>query len=867
MDNPYLHFSGILLSLFVLLMGCQKQTEGPEPGVSRDLAEQRFQLLTNISYHISLNIPSSLNQPIRGQTEIKFRSDTLSPDVPLILDFEEAKNRLDSLSLDHKPVHYETTNGHIVIPGSELKAGSHTLNLTYRAGDESLNRNKEYLYTLFVPDRASHALPLFDQPDLKAHFSLNLTVPPAWKAVANGPLLEKKELGHQTRYQFAETAPLPTYLFAFAAGKFKVETAERNGRVMHMYHRETDREKVDRNKKAIFDLHAKALKWLEDYTGIKYPFNKFDFVLIPSFQYGGMEHPGAILYRASSLMLDKSATKNDYLNRASVISHETSHMWFGDLVTMKWFNDVWTKEVFANFMAAKIVYPSFPDIDHEQRFLLDHYPPAYAIDRSRGPNAIRQQLRNLKDAGNLYGSIIYHKAPIVMRKLEDMLGKNKMQRGLQTYLKTYQYGNATWPDLIHILDQYTVQDLNHWSTMWVDEAGRPEINVTLPSDDGQVNAVQLAQEDPAHKNRIWPQQLHVLISKNGETDLETVPLDKNQISVSIPARFQNPDFVIPNGTGRGYGYFKLDAISQDYLLDHLPEINNAKLRADIWITLWDALLYDRLPVPRFMDLAEKALKKEDNELNIQQILSYTEQAYWRYSTPEARKQHAPELEQLTWNLMEKAGSTSLKSTYFSAYRSVAMTDSTLARLKKVWNKTLTIKDLPLSVRDYNSLAATLALHEVPGWKKILDEQTHRIDNPDIKKRFEFIQPALSANQHTRDQFFESLKDPKNRRHEPWVIMALNYLHHPLRAKASQKYIYPSLQLLKEIQRTGDIFFPKSWLDATFSGHNSDQAALAIKSFLDVRSNYPRFLRAKILQAADPVFRSVNILEHKQYTLK
>lgn len=454
-----------------------------------------------------------------------------------------------------------------------------------------------------------------------------------------------------------------------------------------------------------------------------------------------------------------------------------------------------------------------------------------------------------------------------MRKLEDILGKNKMHKGLQTYLRTYKYSNATWPDLIHILDQYTTQDLNHWSMMWVDEAGRPGIDVTLQSEDGHVNAIQLSQKDPANKNRIWPQQLHVLISKDGESDLEPVQLEQKQTSISIPARFQNPDYVIPNGMGHGYGYFILDAESQNYLLNHLPEIKNAKLRADIWITLWDALLYDRLPVPNFIDLAEKALKKEDNELNIQQILSYTEQAYWRYSTAEARKHRAPELEQLIWNLMEKAKSTSLKSSYFSAYRSIAMTDSALTRLKKVWNKTLTIKDLPLSVRNYNSLAATLAIHEVSGWKNILDEQTQRIDNPDIRKRFEFIQPALSADQNTRDKFFESLKDPKNRRHEPWVIMALDYLHHPLRARASQKYIYPSLQLLKEIQRTGDIFFPKSWLDATFSGHNSDQAALAIKSFLDVRSDYPRFLRAKILQAADPVFRSVNILEHKQYTLK
>ena len=180
-----------------------------------------------------------------------------------------------------------------------------------------------------------------------------------WHGVSNGSRSAYFIYGGLSREIFAETQPLPTYLVAFAAGKFEAETAERGGRTFTMYHRETDAAKVARNRDALFDLHAKSLAWLEDYTGIKYPWGKFDFVLIPSFQFGGMEHPGAIFYNASSMMLDESATQNQLLNRASTIAHETAHMWFGDLVTMRWFNDVWMKEVMANFMAAKIVNPRF----------------------------------------------------------------------------------------------------------------------------------------------------------------------------------------------------------------------------------------------------------------------------------------------------------------------------------------------------------------------------------------------------------------------------------------------------------------------------------------------------------------------------
>ena len=195
-----------------------------------------------------------------------------------------------------------------------------------------------------------------------------------------------------------------------------------------MFHRETDAQKVARNRDAIFDLHAAALDWMEQYTGIPYPFGKFDFVLVPAFQFGGMEHPGAIFYNACGLMLDESATENQKLDRASTIAHETSHMWFGDLVTMRWFDDVWMKEVFANFMAAKIVNPSFPNINHELRFLLAYYPSAYDVDRTAGTNPIRQPLANLDEAGTLYGAIIYQKAPIVMRQLETLVGADGVSR-------------------------------------------------------------------------------------------------------------------------------------------------------------------------------------------------------------------------------------------------------------------------------------------------------------------------------------------------------------------------------------------------------------------------------------------------------
>ena len=388
----------------------------PEPGISLTLAQERASRLSDIRYDLTFAIPASASEPIAGTVAVHFA--LKDSGRPVVLDFAPGADHITSVTVAGRAASYRAANGHIVIAPRALAAGENVVEIAFRAGDAALNRNPDFLYSLFVPARAHLTFPCFDQPDLKARFTLALTAPGGWEAISNGAETARETAGDQLRVRFAETQPISTYLFAFAAGRFQIETAERNGRTFRMFHRETDAAKVARNREAAFDLHASALRWLEDYTGIPYPFGKFEFLLVPSFQFSGMEHPGAVYYNAASILLDESATENQVLNRASVIAHETSHMWFGDLVTMRWFNDVWMKEVFANFMAAKIVNPSFPKVNHELRFLVAHYPAAYAVDRSEGTHPIRQELDNLNEAGSLYGAIIYQKAPIVMRQLE-----------------------------------------------------------------------------------------------------------------------------------------------------------------------------------------------------------------------------------------------------------------------------------------------------------------------------------------------------------------------------------------------------------------------------------------------------------------
>ncbi len=376
-----------------------------EPGVSRQLAVQRKAAVSDVGYNLSLTIDSLNSVETEGRIEITF--DYRSNGEPLQLDFsgEEVK----SLRVNDTTVGFPVwRDDHIVLPSENLLEGRNRVEVEFTAADRALNRNSEYMYTLFVPNRAHSVFPCFDQPDMKATYSLTLTVPKQWKAVSNSPILSSVEDSNVRTINFGLTEPLSTYLFAFAAGKFDYRQHTQAGRTIGAYYRETDPDRLAQIDE-IFSQVENSLKQLEDYTDIPYPFAKYDLVILPGFQFGGMEHTGATFYNDNTIFLGKSATGADQLKRAQLIAHETSHMWFGDYVTMEWFDDVWTKEVFANYFAARLTRELLPQFDHDLEWIRVYMAAALDQDRSDGSTSIRQELDNLKNAGLIYNNIIYNK--------------------------------------------------------------------------------------------------------------------------------------------------------------------------------------------------------------------------------------------------------------------------------------------------------------------------------------------------------------------------------------------------------------------------------------------------------------------------
>lgn len=839
---------------------CQnKLTNDLEKGVSLSLANRRFNSISNIKYELFFDIPENRKDAIQALEHLDFS--TKDEHHPLILDFKENQDHLLQIEVNGKISPVTFKNEHLIIDPEFLKAGRNLINIKFIAGELSLNRNNDYLYTLLVPDRARTVFPCFDQPDLKASFKLSLKIPKMWAAVTNAPLHDSLMNDHFKTMNYGWSDKISTYLFSFVVGRFEELTREIDGRKMTFYHRETDTAKINHSLSPIFNIQANAIRFMKDYTQINYPFAKFDFIAIPDFQYGGMEHVGAIQYKASGLFLDKSATKDEEISRSNLLSHETAHMWFGDLVTMKWFNDVWMKEVFANFMADKITNVALANTNYDLKFLLDHFPAAYSVDRTAGANPIRQELSNLQDAGSLYGNIIYHKAPIMMRQLERLMGTNAFRNGLRVYLKKYAYQNASWPDLISILDEYTPADLKAWNQVWVNEPGRPVFDYQLKIGDNKITNLEISQKAEDGSSRIWPQLFEIALVYPDKVEQYTVRMEKQKETISLLKGKSAPLFILFNSSGQGYGLFPSDSS----LVNNIQKLKGPVMRASAYINLYENMLNGRYVQPNvLLNQYLSLMKNEKEELNLRLITVQLSDIFWRLTTPENRLNVASAIEKTLWNTMNGESSSNKRKILFKTFQNIALTKEAQDSLYTIWKRQIPPAGVLLNEEDYTSLALSLAVRDYPV-ADILSQQLSRIQNKDRKERLQYLIPALSSDVRQRDAFFNSLIDEKNREKEAWVVTALQYLHHPLRASTSINYLKQSLDLLQEVQLTGDIFFPQSWLQATFGMYQSPEAAEVATEFLREHPNYNPKLRAKILQAADGVMRAQKILYHNAVT--
>ena len=803
-----------LLCLTVLTARAQMLSRG----VSKELAEHRKAMISDVSYELTFSIPESPEQQVTGEAVIAFE---LTEKADVALDFQgyfdgecyvyNNKNKRKKISVSYQ-------NEHIILPAKWMKTGGNKVALSFGCLDKALNRNRDYMYTLFVPDQARSAFPCFDQPDLRARFITTLQMPTAWKAITSDSRVK-----------------LPTYLYSFVAGNFQEKAVTRNGRNMRALYRETDPEKVAQLDQ-IFDDAAQALSWMEGYTGIVCPFTDYGLVILPNYQFGGMEHPGAIQLSDRSVFLEKNATQEEQLNRTELIAHETAHLWFGDLVSLKWFEDVWTKEVFANFMAAKITRRQYSRVDHDLNFIRTYQARAIAIDRTDGTHAIAQPLENLNHASLLYDNIIYDKAPVMMRMLERMMGPAEMQNGLSRYLNEHYCGNASWDELIETLDQEApAAGVRQFSEVWVKQKGMPTIHTSYR--DGQLT---VSQTDPYGRGLCWPQKFLIkVIYDLGDTKTLTVDMQKPVETFTLPKK---PDCIIPNLDGQGYGRFTLDDEYVSLLPRRLITTRNDLHRYVLEQTIHENYLMGKV-TPSYFGELYRLMAKEQNPQIIESATSHMMKIV-SDMTPEQR----PTLELCMMDLLKER-----ENNTFECRKSVLRTLGRNATSPEVLDMTQRIweqhNDPTLSERDYMDMAYRLVIMRPDLRQQVFTTQRSRLKTQELRDEFDYVSRACTPDAAERMAVFNSLLKPKNRIQEPWAISTLRLLSSDVYSPERDSYIEPSILSLSYLQQTSGIFFPSKWMKTLMGTLKSQTAKSIVEKTLKEHPDYPQNLRNKVLEAS------------------
>jgi aminopeptidase N len=835
--------------------------------------------------------------------------------------------------------YYEEINEHLVFKDG-VRAGENVIKLDFTSpiltSGGAITRyvdkedNAEYIYSLFVPSDASTAFPVFDQPDLKARFQVSATTPKKWKFITNltgkvypsGKVISHNTVGppnvdwNENYFVFEETKPISTYVFAFAAGDFaeidcrgdscgrpmseaktdvgdkstKDSDVRRFGQAqdlplqnpldvsMKIYVRKSQAEKFKQHAAETFRLNREAVKYLAQYFDYKFPFPKYDLVLIPEFPFGGMEHAGATFLREDRIIFPTEPTKNDFVTRANLIFHEAAHQWFGDMVTMRWFDDLWLKEGFAEFMAYKTLEKVMPEYNAWKIFYERNKQLAYLTDSTKGTTPIYQEIPNLASAKSAYGNIVYRKAPSFLKQSEFYLGADKFQTGVRAFLKKHEFANAEWTDLVKEFETASGRNLDVWAKNWVTQRTMPKVKIfpylakptNMPSCYGE-------QQNILKEKGWWEMSFRVLhIKRNGERTIIGCSINKANLDALKPDFVrESPNDVflkprkvfdeivlredeafIPNYLDYGYGLFLLDKQSRAYVLKNIQNEKDDFLRTMMWGSLWDSVREAELSPKDYVELVIKNISVETDESTIQTLLNRTATAMNYYLSKEQADVLSLKLETVLIEKMQNAPTLGQRITFYRAFLNIASSENARQNLKEILNLKSQISNFKLKTKDKFDIVTKLLILGDKDAPQLLAE-LEKSETSDEAKRYAYAARAGIATAEDKAKFWNDFTGNKEIS-ESWIESAVTPFNSVRHSELTLPFLEKALAELPNLKRSRKIFFVNGWLGAFIGGQRDEKALAIVNKFLADNPNIDKDLRLKILENVDGLERAVKI---------
>ena len=629
----------------------------PGTNLTREEAQERARLLTVDAYEIDLDLSGAQEGgTYRSVTTVRFDSAEAGAETfidlvaPAVHEVE-----LNGRALDVAAVFRDSriALAHLVAGSNELKV---VADCSYTNTGEGLHRfvdpvdEQAYLYTQFeVPD-ARRVFASFEQPDLKATFRFTVKAPSGWTVISNSPTPEPKD----DVWSFEPTPRISTYITALIAGPYHSvhSSYEKDGQSVPLgiYCRPSLAEYLDAD--AIFDVTRLGFDWFQEKFDYAYPFAKYDQLFVPEFNAGAMENAGAVTIRDQYVFRSK-VTDAAYETRAETILHELAHMWFGDLVTMEWWNDLWLNESFATYTSiACLAYADGSQWPHSWTTFANSMKTwAYRQDQLPSTHPIMADIRDLDDVLVNFDGITYAKGASVLKQLVAYVGMDAFFQGVQAYFRAHAFGNTRLSDLLGALEETSGRDLKTWSKAWLETAGinilRPEIET---DGDGHVTSFTVLQEAPAlpagakgeptlrpHRIAIGCYDLDAASGKLVRTDRIELDVDGERTTVPFPAGTARPAVILLNDDDLSYAKVRLDEESLRVVTEHLGDFTESLPRALCWASAWDMTRDGELATRDYLSLVLSGVGKESDIGVVQSLHRQVKMALDLYAAPEWRE--------------------------------------------------------------------------------------------------------------------------------------------------------------------------------------------------------------------------------------
>jgi len=639
------------------------------PGLNLTRAEaiERAAHLHISSYDVTLDLTTN-DETFYSKSEIKFSCDTEGYST-----FIDAVGRsVISATLNGQAVDTSNFDGESIFLTDLARENELVIELEaiYSKTGEGLQRsvdpadNEVYLYSQGEIADIRRMFACFDQPDLKATFTLTVTAPDHWEIISNNPVASKTALpDSKSLWQFTTTPRIPTYLDALIAGPYHKFTDEYVGKKvipLGLFVRKSLAEFADPDD--IFLLTKQGFAFFERVMNLVYPFDKYDQIAVVDFNAGAMENAGAVTYAEYSFIFRSKVTDQSYAWRANVIFHEMAHMWFGDMVTMKWWDDLWLNESFAEWSSYFGVSEGTRFTNSWVTFNTERKNWGYREDQRNSTHPIVTDMVDLKTVAANFDGISYAKGASVLQLLANYVGRENFIAGLQTYFAKYAWKNTTLSDLLVELEHTSGRDLAPWADTWLKTAGvntlRPELEIV----DGVYKSINILQEVPVFpegSKELRPHRLAVgLYDLQGDALVRRVSAELDvagaKTEVSELAGQEVADLLLINDNDMTYAKIRFDSHSIETLKSHLGKITDPLARVLCWSAAWDMLRDAELSATDFITMALSGLAAESDITIATRVVGQLGTAAFNYSHPSHKDSNIARIADGFETLMDRA---------------------------------------------------------------------------------------------------------------------------------------------------------------------------------------------------------------------